>query len=621
MKLIFKKRLIASFVVIATALTIVLYSCGNGNGDAAADDKTLVTKVDSFLVSYNNTWRQLNIEANEAQWRTQTYMVKGDTATENIANRANDKLAQFLGSAENIKQTQEFIKKKEKLSAIQVEQLEHILYFAGASPQTVSDLVTKKIKAEAEAVKLLYGFNYMLKGKAVTTNDIDHILSTEMDTVKRLAAWECSKEVGKGLHQPLENLRMLRNGVVQGLNYADYFSYQVADYGMTADTMMTLLRQINDEIYPLYRELHTWARYELANKYHSKNVPEYLPAHWLPNRWGQDWSALVTVEGVDLDNIIKEKNYKADWVVKAAEEYYVSMGFEKLPAVFYEKSSLFPVPEGADYKKNNHASAWHMDLDHDVRSLMSVEPDAHWYETTHHELGHIYYYLSYSKPEIPYILREGANRAYHEALGTLFGMAAMQKPFLVQKGFVSPDLKTDSIRSLLKEALRYIVALNWQAGTMSEFEYELYSKNLPADKFNQRWWEIVKREQGIAAPYFRNEMFCDAATKTHIIDDPAQYYDYALSTVLQFQFHDYISKNILHQDPRNTCYFGNKEIGKFIGGLMSVGGVGDWRALLREKTGSDLTAKPMLDYFAPLMSYLKEVNKGRAYTLPEKRAH
>lgn len=93
----------------------------------------------------------------------------------------------------------------------------------------------------------------------------------------------------------------------------------------------------------------------------------------------------------------------------------------------------------------------------------------------------------------------------------------------------------------------------------------------------------MKREQGIVPPYFRNESFCDAATKTHIIDDAGQYYDYALSTVLQFQFHDYIAKNILHQDPRNTNYFGNKQIGKFIDGLMSVGGVGDWRALLKEK--------------------------------------
>ncbi len=610
MKSLFKYAAVVLF-------TGFIFSCGNN--EPKEDDTTLTSRVDSFLVSYNNTWRELNIQANDAVWATQIHI--GDSAAENRANTANTKLAEFLGSAENIKKTQEFLKKKEKLTPLQVEQLDHILYFAGASPQTVPDLVKKKIAAETEASKLLMGFNFMLDGKAVTTNDIDHILSEEMDTVKRLAAWECSKEVGKGLHQPLENLRGLRNGVVQGLDYADYFSYQVADYGMTADTMMILLRQINDEIYPLYRELHTWARYELANKYKSKTVPEYLPAHWLPNRWGQDWSALVTVEGVDLDKIIEEKKYDAEWVVKAAEDYYVSMGFPKLPTVFYEKSSLYPVAADAGYKKNNHASAWHMDLDQDVRSLMSVEANAHWYETTHHELGHIYYYLSYSKPEIPYILREGANRAYHEALGTLFGMAAMQKPFLVGKGFVSADLKTDTVKSLLKEALRYIVALNWQAGTMSEFEYELYTKNLPANQFNQRWWELVKREQGIVSPYFRNEMYCDAATKTHIIDDPAQYYDYALSTVLQFQFHDYISKNILKQDPRKTNYFGNQEIGKFIGGMMSVGGVGDWRALLREKTGSDLSAKPMLDYFSPLMSYLKEVNKGRVYTLPEKRAH
>jgi peptidyl-dipeptidase A len=612
------KNVLATTISVAMISGIIFTACG---GENKSDDTAFVKRVDSFLVAYNNKYRELNIVANEGQWKLLTHLVEGDTATENSTNRANDELAQYLGSASNIKLTQEFLAKKDKLNELQIEQLDHILYFAGGSPQTVADIVSQKIKAETEAAKLLYGFNYTLDGKSVTTNDIDRMLQTELDTVKRLKVWECSKEVGKGLHQPLENLRMLRNKTVQGLNYPDYFSYQVADYGMSADTMMSMLRNINDEIYPLYRELHTWARYELAAKYHSKTVPDYLPAQWLPNRWGQDWSQLVTVKGIDLDSIIKSKNYNAEWVVKAAEEYYVSMGFPNLPKTFWEKSSLFPPPPNADYKKNNHASAWHMDLDQDVRSLMSVEPNAEWYETTHHELGHIYYYLSYSRPEVPYILREGANRAYHEALGTMFGMAAMQKPFLVYKGFVSADTKTDSIQSLLKEALRYIVALNWQAGTMSEFEYELYAKNLPADQFNQRWWEIVKREQGIVPPYFRNETYCDPATKTHIIDDPAQYYDYALSTVLQFQFHDYIAKNILHQDPRNTCYFGNKEIGKFIGGMMSQGGMGDWRTLLKEKTGSDLTAKPMLDYFSPLMAYLKEVNKGRTYTLPEKRQH
>lgn len=608
-------RLFFAFAFIA-ALT---WNCASKPADPAADDASIQKEAATFLDAYNQKYRDLNIVSNEMQWKLLTRIVEGDTATSAAAERASKVLADFLGSNENIEKAQYFLAKKDKLTPLQVEEFEHVLYFAGGSPQNMSEVVNEKIKAETDASSKLYGFDYKIDGKSVSTNDIDRILGEESDLVKRLKAWESSKEVGVGLKDPLVRLRELRNKTVQGLKYPDYFSYQVADYGMSADTMMALLRKINKEIYPLYRELHTYARYELAKKYHVAEVPDYLPAHWLPNRWGQDWSDIVSVEGFDLNKIIKEKKYDSSWVAKQAERFYVSMGFPTLPATFWTKSDLYPAPKNAGYKKNNHASAWHMDFDQDVRSLMSVEANAHWYETTHHEFGHIYYYLAYSRPEVPYILREGANRGYHEALGTMFGMAAMQKPFLVGLGLIDPKTKTDTIQSLLKEALRYIVALNWQAGTMSEFEYELYSKNLPANQFNKRWWEIVKREQGIVPPSERGENFCDAATKTHIIDDPAQYYDYALSSVLMFQFHDHIAKHILHQDPRNTNYYGNKEIGKYIGGLMQSGGVGDWRVLLKEKTGEDLSARAMLDYFAPLMAYLKEVNKGRKYTLPEQR--
>lgn len=597
---------------------VFLWSCG-GEKQQAVDNTAFIQEVNTFLESYNKTYQQLTTVANEASWVLMTHIVEGDTAASNASQRATNALANFTGSKTNIEKAQQYLKQKDVLSAVQVEQLQHVLYFAGGSPQTVEATVKEKIKKETEAAEKLYGYTYMLNGKKVTPNDIDRILREEKSLPARLAAWNASKEVGSGLRAPLTELRTLRNKTVQGLNYPDYFSYQVADYEMSADEMMELLRKINKEIYPLYRELHTYARYELAKKYGQSEVPDMLPAHWLPNRWGQDWSDIVTVEGIDLDQIIKAKKYDSAWVTQQAERYYMSMGFDKLPQVFWDKSSLYPLPTNAPYKKNNHASAWHMDLDGDVRSLMSVEADAHWYETTHHELGHIYYYMQYSNPDVPVVLREGANRAYHEALGTMFGMAAMQKPFLANIGLIEKDTKTDTIRTLLKEALRYVVALNWQAGTMSEFEYELYSKNMPESQFNKRWWEIVQREQGIIPPAERGENFCDAATKTHIIDDPAQYYDYALSTVLMFQFHDHIAKNILHQDPRNTCYYGNKQIGEYIGGMMKNGAVGDWRAVLKEKTGEDLSARAMLDYFSPLMAYLKEVNKGRKYTLPEQR--
>ena len=88
------------------------------------------------------------------------------------------------------------------------------------------------------------------------------------------------------------------------------------------------------------------------------------------------------------------------------------------------------MPPGVARKKNTHASAWHIDHDQDVRSLMSVEANEQWFGTAHHELGHIYYFLSYSRPEVPFLLREGANRAFHEAVGDLAKLASQQTPYL-----------------------------------------------------------------------------------------------------------------------------------------------------------------------------------------------
>ena len=172
------------------------------------------------------------------------------------------------------------------------------------------------------------------------------------------------------------------------------------------------------------------------------------------------------------------------------------------------------------------------------------------------------------------------------------------------------------MQTLLKEALNYVVFIPWSAGVMTEFEYELYARELPPDQFNRKWWELKKKYQGIVPPEPRDETYCDAASKTHINNDAAQYYDYALSYVILFQLHDYIARQILHQDPHATNYYGNQAVGDFLRRIMEVGRTRDWRELIREVTGEDISARAMLDYFRPLLEYLKEKNKGRRYTLP-----
>lgn len=607
-----KKLLISSFC-------IFLFACGSKN--EATEKKDASTKVSpvqkdaqAFLDQYNIEFKKLLFEVNEGQWTLQTHIVKGDTLSNYKAQQSDKAFADFTGSKANIDAAKKFLEKQNELTDLQVRQFKYILFMAGNNPASAGDLVQQKIKATNTQTEKLFGFEYKYKGKAVTANEIDALLKESTNLNDRLAAWTTSKEVGKTLKEGLIQLRQLRNDCVKPLGYSDYFSYQVSEYEMSAEEMLQECKSMIKELWPLYRELHTWARYSLADKY-KQPVPDLLPAHWLPNRWGQDWTALVNVEGVDIDAALKTKS--KEWIIETSENFYTGMGFSKLPKTFWEKSSLYPVDANAGYSKNNHASAWHFDNDQDVRSLMSVEPNSEWWGTTLHEMGHIFYFLEYSKPEVPIILRNGTNRAYHEAFGTMIAMASMHKPFLEGRGLIKAGVKSDEMKTLLKEALDYIVMVPWSAGVMTHYEYELYKNNLPADQYNALWWDLVKKYQGIEPPVKRGEEYCDAATKTHINDDPAQYYDYALSNVLLFQFHEHIATKILKQDVHATNYWGNKEVGNFLKKIMAPGATVDWRKHLNEVLGTGISAKSMLNYFEPLMKYLQEQNKGRKYTLPE----
>jgi len=579
---------------------------------ASGCDGPLRSDVDGFLSDYTGTFQQLYYAAAQADWESNTRIIEGDTTNATRTRAAKEALARFVGSVENIETIRSYLAQRRRLNPLQARQLEVMLYNAAEQPQTVAPLVSRRIGLETAQVEKLYGFEFRHAGRPVTPNQIDSLLRNSRNLWERRAVWEASKTVGAALKPGMVQIRDLRNQTVRALGYPDYFSYQVSDYGMSTAEMLALADTLVAQLRPLYRELHTWARYVLARRYRQP-VPDVIPAHWLPNRWAQDWSDLVTVAGTDIDGALAGK--APEWVVRQGEAFYRSMGFDTLPRVFWERSSLYPVPPGSPVKKNTHASAWHLDLDLDVRSLMSVEPNAQWYGTVHHELGHVYYFLAYSRPGIPLVLRGGANRAYHEGIGTMIELASGQRRFLVNRGLIARGTSSDSIGQLLKEALNYVVFMPFSAGTMTRFEHALYAENLLPDQFNAKWWELVARYQGVAAPAPRDERFADGLSKTHITDDAAQYYDYALSQALLFQLHDHIARSILRQDPHDTDYFGSTAAGDFLRRLMAPGASRPWRDVLRETTGRPLDARAMVEYFQPLYEWLVRENQGRKHTI------
>jgi peptidyl-dipeptidase A len=571
----------------------------------AADRNPTQERADRFLQLVNASYQALSYVEQEAQWAASTDVSPAHDAAAETAGKAS---AAFMGNPALINETKALLLKRHELDDLTIRQLEKVLLLAAEQPMTKPALTQARIEAETKQASTLNGFEFKLDGKPITVNEIDNLLQandTPLD--KRLAVWLASKESGKALKDGLVKLRDLRNGVAQEMGYHDYFALQVASYGMTTEEMIKLNRGFMEVLRPLYLQLHTWVKYKLAAKY-GQPVPNRIPAHWINNRWSQEWEGLA--DGADLAEFFKK--FSPEWVAQSSEKFYVGLGFPALPKSFWEKSDLYNVPAGSTRKKNTHASAWHLNFENDLRSLQSIESTPWWFNTNHHEFGHIYYFMAYTRPEVPVLLRDGANPAFHEGFGELTALAAAQVPYLKSLGVLPADFKADDNAFLLNTAMTPgIPFIYWASGVMAHWEADIYANNLPPDQWNARWWQYVRDFQGIEPPVERGEEWCDAATKTHINDTPAYYYTYAIAQVFKHQLHDHIAKKILKQPPQNCNYAGNKEVGDFLRSIMEKGQTEDWRKVLKEATGEELSTRAMIEYYAPLLKWLEEQNKGR----------
>lgn len=61
--------------------------------------------------------------------------------------------------------------------------------------------------------------------------------------------------------------------------------------------------------------------------------------------------------------------------------------------------------------------------------------------TAHHEMGHIQYDMAYSTQ--PYLLRNGANEGFHEAVGEVMSLSVATPKHLKGMGLLSHDFSED----------------------------------------------------------------------------------------------------------------------------------------------------------------------------------
>jgi peptidyl-dipeptidase A len=358
-------------------------------------------------------------------------------------------------------------------------------------------------------------------------------------------------------------------------------------------------------------------RKRLRAKYGKDHVPEKgpIPAQLLGNMWAQEWQNVYDLVepypgagSLDVDKKLKEKKYDAKKMVQTGEGFFTSLGLDPLPKTFWERSLLV---RPKDREVVCHASAWDVTWNDDLRIKMCIEPTEEDLVTIHHELGHDYYFHYYTK--LPVLFQAGANDGFHEGIGDTLALSVTPQ-YLKSLGLLDqvPQGDKGRVNVQMKMALDKVAFLPFGL-LIDKWRWDVLSGKTPKDHYNEAWWALRTKYQGVAPPVPRSEADFDPGAKFHV---PAStpYVRYFLARIYQFQSHRALCKAAGQTGPLDTCsIYGNKEAGNRLRAMLALGQSKPWPEALAVLSGERRAdASAMLEYFAPLRQWLKDQNKGES---------
>ena len=611
-----------------------------GGGLAAAADPTAapsaqpatVEEARAFLNEVDRELRRLWVRRERAGW-VQTNFITSDT--EEMAAEAEQETMEYL--SRTIKAATRF--DGLELPADLRRQLS-LLKLAGTLPAPSDEAKTAELARITSSMQARYG-----KGKycpraggalrrelgrdkanaealkcegnsgGVSLEVLTTLVAESRDEEALREAWVGWRAISPPMREEYQRYVELGNEGAREIGFADVGELWRSGYDMSAEEFRTEVERLWGQVKPFYEELHCYARKRLREKYGPELVKEGapIPAHLLGNMWSQTWNNVYPllepypgIGSVDVTKALVGQKYDEVRMVKTAEGFFTSLGLDPLPATFWERS-LFKKPR--DREVVCHASAWDVHYNDDLRIKMCIQITEEELGVVHHELGHNYYYHSYY--QLPMLFQQGANDGFHEAIGDAVALSItpgyLQKIGLLRT--VQDNDKAD-VNYLLKMALDKISFLPF-GKLIDQWRWDVFAGKIPPAKYNQGWWDLRLRYQGIAPPAKRTEADFDPGAKYHVPGN-VPYIRYFLAFVYQFQFQRALCKAAGYKGPLHRCsVYGSKEAGDKLRALLALGASKPWQQALAAMSGEERAdAAALLEYFAPVRGWLKTQIQG-----------
>ena len=567
--------------------------------------------AEQFVARANVELKELSNELGAAGWVRATY-ITDDTAI--IAAAADEKYAKWHSGM-----VQQALAYDDQDLAPQTRRAINLLKLGTTLPTPSDPAKRKELTMIATELGGLYGAGQYCPddGECLSGSDLEGLMQSSKDYDKLEEYWTGWRTIAPPMREKYQRYVELANEGADELGYSDLGEMWRAGFDMSPSEFQGEAARLWEQVKPLYDELHCAVRAKLGEHYGEDKVPQDgpIPAHLLGNMWAQEWGFIYDImepypgeSDLDVDSTLTTKNYSPQEMVRSAEDFYVSLGMDRLPDTFWTRSQ-FTKPR--DREVVCHASAWGLDGGNDLRIKMCIKQTYDELRVVYHELGHNYYQGAYK--DQPPLFQGSAHSGFHEAIGDTVTLS-MTPGYLKEVGLVSSAEISDKaiINRQMQMALDKIAFLPF-GKLIDEWRWGVFSGEIKPEDYNKSWWDMRLKYQGIAPPNERSENDFDPGSKYHIPGN-VSYTRYFLARILQFQFQRSLCETAGHEGDLASCsIYGSKEAGDKFFAMMASGQSEPWQDALEKLTGTrEMDATAIIDYFAPLMGYLKEQNAGRS---------
>ncbi|VDK44288.1 unnamed protein product [Anisakis simplex] len=415
--------------------------------------------------------------------------------------------------------------------------------------------------------------------------------------------------------------------------------------------MLDEMNRLFDQILPFYKQLHAYVRRQLTGVFGIENTVELskdgpIPAHLLKSLIGDDWTALYydtrpfesdDTRSEEINANLHRLNYTSKAMFIQAYKYFKQLGFGKLPHTLWTKS-VFSRTWSKDMVCNPAVAYDMRDVNaNDYRIKACVQPNENDFKRAHKLMAHLYYEYLYR--EQPFPLREAANPSTLMALINAFANLATNIDYLKSLAmlcyldfvvygpplwfllFSCEEHEVDIIKllptgasnghaaqvnMLYLEALEQFVKLPYDL-VVDVWRFNIFDGKTTKETWNDDWWKLREHYQGLKGPSHQATDF-DAIVSPAISQKHSPAIRHFVSYIMQFQFMKALCNNKT-TNLNEGCRLQKSAVAN-VKRVMMAGSSINWMDALKMITGSEqLDAKPLLEYYEPLISWLGNANE------------